>query len=576
MSAPIIEPASDVLLTFEAAGRWGAWCFALDPSAAADARPMRVRKDAFARLIKAAHAGRLRTWRPDAEGTAHPVSLDEAARWHEDRPGRVYDEARAMDVDLPGPLLVRWGEARAALAVQLRPRAAAAPAADATDRDAWALPWDALERCKPGVAHLARNDRLIGHGIVAALALNLVTVAERRNGGELVPIVLHPWQAWDLPGADGADQDAMRGAWAALASPDYQVLRAAPWQDEPEGPQPFPSERWRTRQAGAGQFPDAPEGRSATFVPSYPHKWSAQMVPSYPREPGRRDLPPGGDWFVDVPEWRAILLHVPQLLAALRAVLADWAEKAEPVALGMRWRPMTDAVGALDDAARRQAGTPAGLAAIGAAIKAGRLPVALCLPQRNGAGVPPEDVQVPAPLLPCLALANGAEAAAFDWQAAVTIGDAIDADAVTRAAVVNTAPCRRDQAAAATSWEGVGLAVRLDELARVIAAGPGKAPDATHPKRAGTARGGPRMGAAVQRAREALAAKLHAEGCPEVDAPADLVRWFQDQVSAAPGASDANAKRHVGEVVRAHRKAVAADSGLQDRAIPRSRRPPHK
>lgn len=418
--APIIEPAPGEMLSFEAAAKWGAWCFALDPA------------DATTRLQRAAHAGALRVWRGGGSAPAQ-VSLEEVARWQEHAPpGRVFDSDRAMPLDLPGPLRMRWRDARAALADELHARAPAltaeqAAALAAVPADAWANATGALKRLQTKIAQIVPSPTAQRGLVVVAVALNLVPVAERQADGSVVPIVLEPWQAWDLPGAQTASGDELVAGWNPLS---WGWLHRVPWQADADGP----------------------------AVRDVPPPWAGWTVADWKEGP--------------------FLLHVSRLLAALRALASDRTrchargitppEIVEPLPAAQRWTPATEAIAVADPTARG--------AAIGAAIRSGALPVALRLPQRS-AGAPPEDVPVPPALLRCLALDQAGDAATFDWAAAVTIGDAVEAEAAVRAAVVCIAPYRRGRDKA-TQWKGVGLAVRPGELRVALQAGEIKRPTA--------------------------------------------------------------------------------------------------
>jgi hypothetical protein len=530
LSGPFAEPPPDVLLTVEAAGKWGAWRFAMQ---AQDTRSQTITSgagEATKHLLRAMNAGAVRVWRGDGVAPAL-VSLAEAARWQDGEPGKVFDMQTARMVLLPGPLRVRWGEAFAALATEFHPRAAPLSREDAAtlaqQADDWLHPADALNRVQPVLAPLVPSwkvQRCLG---VLAIGLNLVPVAERLGEGSVRPIVLEPGQAWDLP----AIGSFLFQEWQVLADSKTSVVRAAPWRMETDGPVPVPRHLWQ--------------------------------------QPNARPL----DHLVPAPRWSPIALHVPRLLAALRALASDRTrchargitppEIVEPLPVAQRWTPVYTVIADAGGSAHRMA--------IGAAIMAGALPVALRLPQRASHGVPPEDVQVPPALLPCLTLAESVETGSFDWARAVAIADADPAGADTRAAVVRMAPCRRGRDDA-TRWELVGLALRPGELVAALQAGKGIKPKAAESaKKSGAA--GPRMSRAVQQAREALHTKLAAEGAPDAaDAPAELVRWFIERLEPeARGSSEANAKRHVADVVKRYRAALAPGSQHQTKATGRAK-----
>jgi hypothetical protein len=467
--ASIIEPAPGEMLSFEAAGRWGAWCFALDPADATD------------RLHRAAHAGALRVWRGGGSAPA-PVSLAEVARWQGHAPpGRVFDVDAARMVVLPGPLRLRWSEAFAALAAEFHARAAPLSREDATALtqagDDWLHPADALARIQPVLAPLVPSSKVQRCLGVVAIALNLVPVAERQGDGSVRPIVLEPGQAWDLPGIGRF----LHQEWRVLADPQASRVRAAPWLMESDGPVPVPRQLWRAAHA------------------------------------------PDRDRLVPAPAWSPIALQVPRLLAALRTLASDGTrcqargitppEIVEPLLAARRWTPAQQAIADAGATARRMA--------IGAAIREGRLPVALRLPQGVTAGVPPEDVPVPTALLPCLTLAEGIETGGFDWRAAVAIADAESADAETRTAVAFMAPARRGRDDA-MQWESVGLALRPAELAAVLEEAPDNMPPPAPARR-------PRLSDAAFRAAAEAYAQAHKKAYGSAPKRDDVVAHLVDK-----------------------------------------------
>lgn len=125
------------------------------------------------------------------------------------------------------------------MAARLHPRTArpdaASLAALAADRDDWAHPAVALDRCEPGLADVVRSTDARRRLAVVAIALDMVPVAEVQPGGALVPIVLEPWQAWDVAGAEYGASVSLATAWNPVS---WGCLHRTLWRNDAGGPAP--------------------------------------------------------------------------------------------------------------------------------------------------------------------------------------------------------------------------------------------------------------------------------------------------------------------------------------------------